>query len=254
MLAWISLAIALALVPGCSFDFEIDDGDETPGEEGRSAWSLSDGLCPGFGYCSFDVPLAVGATAGVRIEVPGRVVDRLTVTVDGPATIGNVSAVNANELITLDVTATGEGEVVLHLIDVRGEELDRARFRTLEPSRIECGILPDGQGPTIGGGAIIDEHEATLFVPRTAADDDDQIQLACVVIDASGEALLSVRLVRWNVREGREAITISSEPFEIGPAGSTSGARVYIAAVTAGTAQVEAQLGDSIESFTITVE
>ena len=253
MRSWTHFAFALSLATGCSFDLGLD-GDQTPGEEGRSAWSLEDGLCPGLGgSCSFDVALAVGATVGVRVEVPDRSVSDLLVTVEGPATLGALVFDDERGLLRLDVSATGGGEVVLHLVDSDGEEIDRARFQTRTPARMECGVLAEGQAPSVAGDAITASHAATLIAPRTATDDDDQVQLSCVVLDEAGEPLLSVRLVRWDVLDGLEAIHLRSEPFESDPPETTHGARVWVDAVAVGTAQIEARLGDSLESFTITV-
>ena len=235
---------------GCSFGL---DGDETRGEEGRSVWQIRDGLCPGFGGCALEVPLAAGASTEIEVTVPERDLGRLTVTADGPVAIGAPRDLDEErERFEVDVDATGDGDATLRLLD-DGEEIDRVTMRVREPTAMRCGVVP---ADTAVGYELenLDEEARALTLPPPPADGSTPTrELACRLEADDGEALLSVRLVRWSVVDGTEVVRVDSEPFELDGA-SAAGARVDVQPLAVGTASVVARYGDFEERFDITVE
>jgi hypothetical protein len=246
------LALCLLLLTGCGFDLDLD-GDESPGEEGRSTWQIDDGLCPGFGGCDLEVPLAAGAHTTLDITVPDRNPAAIELSTEGPIRVDEVVERDVeNERLRVDVSATGAGEGVVHLLE-GDEELDRARVQIAESASMTCGVAPlDAAVLYDLEGLDLEASGVTLSLPTDGSSADER-DLACRLEDADGTPLLSVRLVEWEVIEGTEVVRVDAEPFESDPSGSV-GARVSVQPLATGSATVVARWEGVERAFDVVVE
>lgn len=254
----ILLVLVLALfAPACSFEpFDGTFGDSTDGDRGRSRWSLSDGLCPGFGLCALDVAVATGASTRLVVVVPDRVVAELSpLVLSGAATIGEVTRAPESDELRFELHVTGPGIIELAIVNPDGERVDTARFEARAPEGLECGVLAAGAQVRY---PMVSMSEGVREVTLRSSDTEGVPELGCRVTDASGAPLLSVDIVAWRiVREPDEdpLIAVRSHPFEL-VADVVHGARVYVHPLDTertGTATLEASLGASAQTFTVHV-
>ncbi len=247
------------LASGCFFS-PVDAGDSTDGEEGRSRWHISDGLCPGLvGACALDVPVATGATVRLEVELPDRLVDEHTpAIVAGDASIGPVTRDPARETIAFDVTARTAGEIAIAIVEDGGETTDLARLEARDPVGLECGRLEEGVEVGYAMESLLpDSRELTI----SRRDEDLTVELGCLVTDAGGEVLLGVDVVSWRAADAA-LLRVSSEPFAPPSASSAAGARVYVTPRLDGvdidegpvTTRLTAALGELEETFLVTLE
>jgi hypothetical protein len=236
---------ALSLAPGCSFDLGLD-GDWTRGERGRTRWQISDGLCPGFGGCALDVPLAVGAEPTLRVEgVDGRGLSAV-----GDDVIGVLGYRTSGEefepSVSVSALAPGRG-----VVSLRGEseEIDRVSIEVRAATALECGLWPTDV-PLRWEMRDLSPTDSPTVPLAPGADD---FYLACRARDERGP-LLTVRAIEWTLLEGSDVLQIRSDGLLGGWGTTAEGARIRFDALAAGTARVRAQIGGVERTMTITVE
>ena len=97
------------------------------------------------------------------------------------------------------------------------------------------------------------DRPAVLFVHDfLAAPSAPVVDALARRLDRDGVALLSADLVHWTVTEGTESVELGSD-FLRPRSDSTQGARVYLDAVSPGSARIEARAGEQVQMFDVTV-
>ncbi|HJL15759.1 MAG TPA: hypothetical protein RMH99_08890 [Sandaracinaceae bacterium LLY-WYZ-13_1] len=231
------------------------DGDTSSGEEGRSEWSIEDGLCPGLaGDCALDVPLAAGASTTLQLEVPGReTLAGIEVVGEGAVVVDDLEIVAPSDgedepYAHVDVTALEAGEGTLVLRDADGE-IDRAHLTVAEPVGLSCGIYPEGEGVDWAMDDLVPTEVAT-FAMRPVT---PRPQLACRLLDAEGEPMLSVDIVRWEIVESDGAVLLDRGDLFASPGESARGARIYADIRAPGVTTVRAAVGELSWTIDLTV-
>ncbi len=205
-------AIGLALA-GCGLS-----GGATAGDEGRSTWSIDDGLCPGLGGdCAMTVPVAAGSDPHVDVHVDRREVNELSVRVTGPGSVFELDRDTQAERIDVDLEVDGPGTVEIELLDAAGDRFDASRLDVREAVDLECGVLEDG-----GADWEMSQLTVTDSFEEVGTSGAPQVELGCRLLDANGEPLLSARAIEWTVLESQGDFTLGAGGF-----GGPRGARVY---------------------------
>jgi hypothetical protein len=227
-------------------------GDSTSGEANRSEWRIDDGLCPGTeGGCAMSIPLAARVELAVDAEVlcarperdsSGELVaecdlSRFDVGVAGAAELRAASQVPSAGRIDLRIFSTNPGQVALALRR-DGAAYDRVMMEVREPADMRCGRVG-------AGGASWDMRSLTVSdsfsVELYGADSDPNVELGCVLLDASGLPLFSAAAIEWQIIEGADLSRVDDGGL-FGEDAST-GARVYVRFESSGTVRVEARFG-----------
>lgn len=252
------LASTLGLT-GC-FDLGLS-GDSTRGERGASEWSISDGLCPGLaGDCALDVPLALGASATLEVRVPHRALADLTVRGEGAVSAAGWEIHSADSdgdgepdyepyaRFTVETTSTGGGTLVLE--DATGAEIDRVSMTVRAATQLTCGSIPQGEG--VDWQMTHLDASESLTLPLAPV--DEAVQIACRATDESGEPMLTVRAIEWEVIEGTDSVGLLEDWLSEGLVTNVvHGARVHAHTLAPGSATVRATLGDASADLAIEV-
>ncbi len=246
------VALVIALCAGCNPFAGAFDGDSTRGERGTTHWSISDGLCGGFGdSCSLDVPIAAGATVRLTIDSVG-VGDPAVAIVRGSAEVVSVTVENPtadDRSAVAMMRTTGPGELVVAIGSDRGEDIDRATLDVRSVASLACGIVPAGGG--LGWRMENVTFAPALAIPVTASSDT---QVSCLARDADGEPLLSIGAIQWTVTEGADAVGIATHGVFAALGTTASGARIRARGTLGGTATLRASLGAVSTEITLTIE
>lgn len=221
------------------------EGEWTRGERGHTRWQTHDGLCPGLGGgCSFDVPIAVGATVRLGVDgIEGAEVEAAYtggIEADGPIEVNESS----DTIVPIAIVAAGPGRV--ELSDASGV-VDAATVFGRVVTRLECGRWDRNLDMEWRMDGLVVTTEISIPVTTEAA-----FYLACRAVDESGP-MLSADAISWTIVSGSESLDIRSTGF--GTSGATAqGARIDAIGMAPGTAVVRASVGDVSQDLTITIE
>jgi hypothetical protein len=244
---------------GC-FDFGLS-GDSTRGERGVSDWSISDGLCPGLaGDCALDVPLALGASATLEVRVRDRALAGLTVRGEGAVSVSGYEIHSSDSdgdgepdyepyaRFTVESASAGAGALVLE--DASGDELDRVSMTVRTATQLTCGSIAEGENVDWQ----MTHLDASERLSLRMAPVDEAVQIACRATDESGEPMLTVRAIEWEVIAGTDSVGLLEDWLSEGLVTTVvHGARVHAHTLAPGSATVRATLGDASADVAIEV-
>ncbi len=241
------LVAALLGVAACAPTSDLG-GDWTRGERGITRWQIDDGLCPGIGGgCSFDVPIAVGAS--VELEVDG--IDGVAVTAEFTGGIAGNGRVrvddDSNTIVPIRVVSEGPGRTALS--DTSGF-LDAATVYGRQPTRLDCGRYEIGR--SIDWRLRELEIGDAVELPVVTGSASSDYVLACRASDAEGP-ILSADAIAWTVVSGSENLRIRSTGLFTSFGTSASGARINVNPQAVGDAVVRATLGALSRDLTVHV-
>ena len=258
----LTVAMLLVSVVGLTGCFDLGlNGDSTSGQRGRSEWSISDGLCPGLaGDCALDVPLALGASVTVEVRVPNRALADLAVRGEGAVSVVGYEIHSADSdgdgepdyepYASFTVEATSAGGGVLVLEDVAHEEVDRVTMTVRIATQLACGSIAQGESVDWQMTHLEETESLTLAMAPV----DEAAQIACRATDESGEPLLTVRAIQWEVIEGGSSVGLLEDWLSEGLVTDVvHGARVHAHTLAPGSATVRASIGDATADLVIVV-
>lgn len=253
------LLVSVVGLTGC-FNFGLS-GDSTRGERGRSDWSISDGACPGLaGDCALDVPLALGASTTVEVRVPDLALANLSVRGQGAVVVTGYEIHSSDSdgdgepdyepYASFAVEAIAVGEGVLVLENALHEEVDRVSMTVRIATRLACGSI--ARGLTVDWQMTSLEESSGLTLAMTPV--DQAVQIACRATDDSGEPMLTVRAIEWEVIEGASSVGLLEDFLsESLVTDVVHGARVHAHTLAPGSATIRATIGDASADLAIVV-
>lgn len=254
-------AISLLLVPlaaslaGCSVGLDLS-GDWSEGERGRTRWQIDDGLCPGFGGCALDVPLALGARPRIHVEgVDGR---RVTAAGDEIVSVTDYDVLSGDDADPFfEISASAAGTGTLSLLDASGDEVDRARVQVREATALDCGVIPTGEPVRWDAPDLVPTSRVVLPIPavdpETGEREAHAFQLVCRARDEAGP-LLSVAAISWEVLEGDDVLELRNDGLFLFSGSVVRGARIRYETLAPGAARIRASIGSVTQELDVTVE
>jgi hypothetical protein len=250
----VSLVLALAL-PGCLGGGSNLEGPTTIGDQGRTVWQISDGLCGDglFGTeCDLNRELVPGASPLVEVRGHGgNSLEGATLTVGPGLTLTGASSSTDDHgtLLRAHVGAETAGFGDLIVLDRSGHEIDRAHLTFFDPTRIVCGELATSVTRDLSFAGLVSNR--TVEVTTAAGSTSTSTTLACRAEDSSGRAMLTVDAIRWTIADGAEG-TISVHSDDLLGSAPAFGATARIVTVGAGHATVHATLGATAADIPVT--
>jgi hypothetical protein len=216
-------------------------GGTTEGADGRSDWSISDGLCfEGLlgGACDLAQTIAVGASPMVQISTRNQAaISGARLVASGGAAIAPLAPTLENHDMTLiaHVTAMQAEPAQLIVQDAAGHEFDRVDLKIAHVASLACGLVRPHDRRRL------DFPDLQPMVPIALTASAARNLLGCRAVDAKGDALLTVEAIQWDVETPTDgSVTIVSDDL----AGTTpaTGGTAVVHAVGSGSAVVRATL------------
>jgi hypothetical protein len=252
-LVLVSLVLTLAL-PGCLGGGTSLQGPTTLGDQGRTIWQISDGLCGDgvFGSeCALTQRLAVGAAPFVEIRGHGgTVLDHATLMGGTGVDITHFSTSTDDHgtLLRANVGSTTAGVGDVFVLDADGHTIDHVQMTWVAAATIVCGelrtnVTRDLTFPGLASGVTVEVVTPPMGTGGSTT-------LACRANDASGGALLSVDAIRWNVATGAVG-TIDVHSDDLFGTTPALGATARIATTGTGHATIHAALGAATADVTV---
>lgn len=254
--ALVSVALVLSLaLPGCVGGGSSVQAPHTIGDQGHTDWHLYDGLCGQglFGSeCDLSARLAVGAAPLVQIRahdatnLAGATLmggTGITITHFSTSTDDHGTMLSAN--VGSDTAGVGD----VFVLDAHGSTIDHVQMTWVAATTLFCGELRSSVTRDLGFPGLASGVTVEIVTPPMAT--GGSTTLACRATDASGNALLSVDAIRWNVADGAVG-TIDVRSDDLFGTTPALGATVRVTTVGTGHATIHAALGSATGDVVVT--